>query len=44
MNIHAEIKVLTSEIEFVKFIHGRSPFGVYFVCLNLNTPKADSPF
>jgi hypothetical protein len=32
MDINADVKVLTSEIKFAKLIHGKSPFGVFFVC------------
>jgi hypothetical protein len=33
MNVQTDIKMLTAEIEFANVNHGKSPFGVFFVCL-----------
>jgi len=29
MDVHAHVNVLTAEIKFVTFIHGKSPLGLF---------------
>jgi hypothetical protein len=43
VDIHADINVLTGEIQFAKVTHGKSPFGLNFVGLTKLYLKSDLP-